>query len=469
MSGKRSIIMKIKFGTSGWRGIIAREFTWEKVNLVVDAIAVRLQSEKLNSIVVGGDCRFLSPEFAEETAERLAGYGFNVILADRPTPTPVLSYACREGKYGGVVNFTASHNPPIYNGIKFSPRHGGPADSELTSDIEKIVEDGIVPSSSNGSITVSNLIPEYLENMQSIIDVRVFKDSGLRVVYDAFSGTGSGILDKFLVETGVAVRVLNGVRDPLFAGKQHPEPGEHGLAEVMKEVVSSGASIGFGTDGDADRFGLVDENGKFVSPHEFYPLVLRYLAEEKNYSGLVLRSITTGSLIDRVASSLGLKIEVTPVGFKHLGGRMLKEKVILAGEESGGMSICGHVPEKDGILACLLASEMVCRTGMGLAAQIGELWQEFGRLFVVRRDINLAAGVKEAIIEKYFDNYPESIGGERIVSAENLDGVKFTFADESWVLIRLSGTEPIARLYSEASTKERMNSILDSVSKDLGV
>ncbi len=461
--------MKIKFGTSGWRGIIAKEFTWDKVNLVVDAIAVRLQREKRDSIVVGGDCRFLSPEFAEETAERLAGYGFSVILADRPTPTPVLSYACRKGQHGGIINFTASHNPPTYNGIKFSPWHGGPAGGERTSDIEAIVEDGLRPDAGSGSVTVQNLIPDYVDSLKHVIDVSVFQNSGLRAVYDAFSGTGSGILDTFLVDNGAAVRVINGERDPLFAGKQHPEPGADGLRDVMKEVIKSGASIGFGTDGDADRFGLVDENGDFLSPHEFFPLVLRYLAEEKKYSGLVLRSITTGSLVDRVAASLGLSVEVTPVGFKHLGGRMLEEEVVLAGEESGGMSILGHVPEKDGILACLLASEMICRTGKGLASQLHELHDEFGRLYVARRDIKLAAGVKEKIVEKCFDNTPESIGDRKIISSDNLDGAKFTFSDGSWVLIRLSGTEPIVRLYSEADTEDRMKSILDSFSGYLGV
>lgn len=461
--------MKIKFGTSGWRGIIAKEFTWEKVKLIVDAISVRLQRENRDTIIVGGDCRFLSPEFAEETAERLADYGFRVVLADRPTPTPVLSYACRKGGYGGIVNFTASHNPPAYNGIKFSPHHGGPAGSELTTDIESIIEKGTVPDAGEGMVSVVNLIPDYLDNMRNIIDTSVFKDSGLRVVYDAFSGTGSRVLDRFLVKAGASVRVLNGERDPLFAGKQHPEPGDGGLFEVKQEVIKSNASIGFGTDGDADRFGLVDENGQFVSPHEFYPLLLRYLVKQKKYTGLVLRSITTGSLIDRVASSLGLKVAVTPVGFKHLGSRMLTETVILAGEESGGMSVYGHVPEKDGILACLLASEMVCRTGKGLALQLRELWQEFGRMYFVRRDIKLAAGVKEKIIGKCFETTPESICGKTVVSSDNLDGAKFIFADGSWVLIRLSGTEPIARLYSEATTEAAINSNLDSFSEYLGV
>ncbi|MCK4807977.1 MAG: phosphoglucomutase/phosphomannomutase family protein, partial [Candidatus Aegiribacteria sp.] len=271
--------MKIKFGTSGWRGIIAREFTWDRVNRIADAIGLLLQRDGRNSIVIGGDCRFLSPELAESTADRMAGYGFEVLLSRGPCPTPVLSHACRKGGHGGVINFTASHNPPLYNGIKFSPWHGGPADSDLTASIEKTIEEGGKPERGTGSVITSDLRIDYSRDIQKYLDADAFMNSGLRVVYDAFSGTGSGLLDRILVDLGSSVRVINGAPDPLFAGRQHPEPGESGTDDLALQVVSSGASLGVATDGDADRFGIIDEKGKFVSPHDFLPLLLNYLVE----------------------------------------------------------------------------------------------------------------------------------------------------------------------------------------------
>jgi len=456
--------MQIKFGTSGWRGIIAKDFTWDRVNHILDAIAVLLLEENRDSIVIGGDCRFLSPELAIESAERLSGYGFNVILADRPTPTPVLSHACRSGGHGGVVNFTASHNPPMYNGIKFSPWHGGPADGIVTGRIEKLVAAGARPEPGQGSVDPVNLLPSYTEDLLGRIDGDVFRNSGLRVVYDAFSGAGSGLLDRILVDLGAAVRVINGKRDPLFAGRDHPEPGETGTRDLGEEVRRSGASVGLATDGDADRFGLVDENGEFVSPHDFLPLLLDYLAGARGMrTGIAVRSVTTGSLLDRVAAFHGLKIEVTPVGFKYLGGRMLETDVIIAGEESGGMSILGHVPEKDGILACLLASEMGCARGMGLGEQIRELWDKHGRSFISRRDVPLDMDLKDLVREKYFASEPTDIAGRQVTRVDRTDGVRLLLEGDCWVLIRLSGTEPLARIYAEASSPDLRDELLDAV------
>lgn len=455
--------MKIKFGTSGWRGVIAKEFTWEKVNRVVDAIAVLLQREGHRSIVVGGDCRFLSPELAESTALRMSEYGFHAVLADRPTPTPVLSHACRLGGHGGVINFTASHNPPLYNGIKFSPSHGGPAGDEITSVIEELIETEVQPSGATGSVSTFDLLQAYTGTILEYLDEDVFRQGGLRVVYDAFSGAGSGLLDRILVDLGAAVRVINGNRDPLFAGREHPEPGIAGTVDLASQVIRSGASLGIATDGDADRFGLIDENGCFVSPHDYLPLLLEYLIEKKGMKGLVLRSVTTGSLIDRVAHAHNLEIEVTPVGFKYLGGRMLETDVILAGEESGGLSIKGHVPEKDGILACLMAAEMVCARGKGLAAQLEELWHKYGRVHVSRIDLQLDDRLREFLIENFFESIPSKIAGSSVRSVDHTDGVRFLLENDSWVLIRLSGTEPLARVYAQANTPVERDRILTAV------
>ena len=456
--------MKIKFGTSGWRGIIGREFTWDRVNLILDAIAVYLHEEGRTSLVIGGDCRFLSPELATESARRMSEFGLDVILADRPTPTPVLSHACRAGGHGGVVNFTASHNPPLYNGIKFSPWHGGPADGRLTQRIEDLIAAGSRPGTGRGSVSVRDLLPAYTRDLLGKLDTGVFRDSGLRIVYDAFSGAGSGVLDRILVDLGAAVRVIHGERDPLFAGREHPEPGEEGTADLSSEVLRSGASAGLATDGDADRFGLVDENGEFVSPHDFLPLALDYLAGTRGMKeGIVVRSVTTGSLLDRVAAHHGLEVEVTPVGFKYLGGRMLETDVIIAGEESGGMSILGHVPEKDGVLACLLASEIICARGMGLGAQLLELWSRHGRSFISRRDVSLDDGMRDLVQETYFESEPKTLAGRSVTGIDRTDGARCLLDDGSWVLIRLSGTEPLARVYAEASSPELKEELLDFV------
>ncbi len=458
--------MQIRFGTSGWRGIIAREFTWDRVNRVVDAIGLQLRGEGRNSIVIGGDCRFLSPELSESTADRMAGYGFDVLLSCGPCPTPVLSHACRKGGHGGVINFTASHNPPLYNGIKFSPWHGGPADSDLTASIEKMIEAGGKPERGSGSVVSKDLRNDYSRDIQKYLNPEVFTNSGLKVVYDAFSGAGSGLLDRILVELGASIRVLNGTRDPLFAGRQHPEPGESGTADLALEVISSGASLGVATDGDADRFGIIDENGEFVSPHDFLPLLLNYLVEVKGYTGTVVRSITTSSLIDRIARDHGLETVVTPVGFKYLGAEMLGGGVILAGEESGGLSILDHVPEKDGILACLLAAEMVCAGGRGLAAQLDDLWKKYGRVYVSRVDLHLDGFLGEHIAENYFGSDPSEIAGLTVDSVDRTDGVRMILEGGDWVLIRLSGTEPLARIYVQSDSSERRDDIIEKVTSE---
>ncbi len=455
--------MQIRFGTSGWRGIIAKEFTWERVNSVVDAIGVLLQNQGRNSIVIGGDCRFLSPELAESSADRMAGYGFRVILSTFPCPTPVLSHTCIKGGHGGVINFTASHNPPLYNGIKFSPWHGGPADSDITAGIESIIEEGRKPDTGSGLVIPSDLRGDYSSDVLKYLNPEVFENSSLKVVYDAFSGAGSGILDRILVDMGASVRVLNGVRDPLFAGREHPEPGESGTADLSFQVVSSSASLGVATDGDADRFGIVDENGKFVSPHDFLPLLLEYLIEEKGYSGVAVRSVTTGSLLDRVADAHGIETVITPVGFKYLGAKMLEGNVILAGEESGGLSIMDHVPEKDGILACLLAAEMVCSRGKGLAVQLDELWGKYGRIHLSRADIHLDGTLSRHLREKYFESDPTEIAGYPVGSIDRTDGVRMILENGDWILIRLSGTEPLARVYVQSHKLDEMNTILKNV------
>jgi alpha-D-glucose phosphate-specific phosphoglucomutase len=457
--------LEIRFGTSGWRGIIAREFTWDRVDAVVDAIAVFMTGRGRRSVVVGCDTRFLSPEMAEAAARRLAAAGFEVVLADRPTPTPVLSHAVRRLSAGGVVNFTASHNPFLYNGIKYSPWHGGPAGGDITSEIERLIEAGARPAPAGGSVSVTDLVSPYVEDLPRFLDVEAFRRAGLRVVYDPFNGTGSGILDGMLRSWGASVRTIHAERDPLFAGR-HPEPNARGMLDASREVVVSGASIGLATDGDADRFGLVDEHGVYVSPHDFLALLLDYLAGVRGLRGAAVRSVSTGSLLDRVASARGIEVVETPVGFKYLGAAMLEREVLLAGEESGGLSIGGHVPEKDGILACLLAAEMVAARGEGLSAMLEKLWGVHGRLYQKRLDLELTDRTRARLKSAVLDSPPSSVGGIGVVSSDTLDGLRLHLDGGGWLLFRLSGTEPLARVYIQAGSPEMLDA-LESSLRDL--
>ena len=461
--------MIIKFGTSGWRGVISREFTWDRAMAVVDAISLRLQETGHNSIAIGGDCRFLSPELADATAERMAGYGFKAYVSDRSVPTPVLSHGCRKRGLGGVINFTASHNPPLYNGIKFSPFHGGPADSDDTDRIESLVESGILPDAApEGLVEKTDFITPYLKDINEFINLDTFrKADSLRVVYDAFSGAGSGVLDRKLIELGGSVRVLNGKRDPLFAGRQHPEPNEQCLLDLSESVRRSGASLGVATDGDADRFGIVDENGDYVTPHDFMALLVDYLAES-GHTGRIVRSITTGSLLDRVAEARGLEVMVTPVGFKYLGAEILKGGVLLAGEESGGLSLGTHVPEKDGVLAGLLAAEMVCHHGEGLGALLNKLWTTYGRYYNTRLDLPLEAEMKRHIVDNLFNKDMKEAAGLPVKQVKRIDGVQLVIDDNTWVLVRLSGTEPLARIYVQSQSLEENERISRSLAEEFG-
>jgi phosphoglucomutase len=461
--------VKIRFGTSGWRGIIAREFTWDRVDLLVDAISRWIIGQGRRSVVIGGDTRFLSPELAVSAADRMAGYGFRVFLSDRPVPTPVLSCAVRRLGAGGVVNFTASHNPPLYNGIKFSPSDGGPAGEEVTGAIELLLESAARPAAAVGNVETVDMVTPYLEGLDSILDTGRFEGPGLRVVYDAFSGTGSGVLDRKLMQLGASVRTINGERDPLFAGREHPEPNEKGLAQLSEEVVRSSGSMGAATDGDADRFGLVDSDGSYVSPHEFFPLLLGYLVSERGFRGTAVRSLTTSSLLDRVASRHGIPVVVTPVGFKYLGAVMTERDVVLACEESGGMSVLGHVPEKDGILACLLAAEMVCARGASLGDQLLRMRSEFGTTCNRRLDLKLDEGSRRRVDSLFFAGEPREIAGRTVTGVDRTEGVTLRLEGDAQVIVRLSGTEPLARVYIQAPSPGEVEDLAAGLKRQMGL
>jgi phosphoglucomutase len=455
--------MAIRFGTSGWRAVIADEFTHKNVRLVTEAICSYLKSEASDNgrvLIIGHDTRFMGERFSEVAARIASSRGFRVLLCDHPTPTPAMSFAIRKEKALGAMNFTASHNPPEYQGIKFSTADGAPAMPEVTKEIEVLIESAVQGrDESGGSVEKYDPRPAYLADLKHKIRFDVIAKAGGRYAYDALWGTGRGYLDKTLRDNGLDVETIHDWRDVTFGGRS-PEPGEDHVDELREAVTAKGLTLGLATDGDSDRFGVVDSNGAFITPNQLIAILTDYLAESRGWKEGVARSVATSHLVDRVAENRGLKLYETPVGFKFIGELINKDEIILGGEESAGLSIKGHYPEKDGILACLLAAEAVAARGMSLTEQLKELTSRVGSLESGRIGVKLTDDVAKRLKEKLAQE-PTEIGGKRIERINRIDGVKFIFADGSWMLMRPSGTEPMVRIYAESESKEDLKVLLD--------
>lgn len=481
----------IKFGTSGWRSIMAEDFTFANVRRVVQAIANHLVSQErkgerkegaMRPVVVGYDSRFLSPEFAKTAADLLAANGFSVLLADDFVPTPVVSFQVMHQKACGSINFTASHNPADYNGIKFNMANGAPASPEVTHEIERMANDphlkviGTESRSDGGSgqssdssasrkssvppIRMFDAHPAYFRQLRKVVDVAALKKAKLRVGADVLYGTGRGYLDRFLQEAGCRVTVLHDRRDVLFGGHS-PEPAEEQLSELVKTMRREKLVAGFGTDGDADRFGVMDSDGTLLSPNEILPIVLQHLVEHRGMKGLVVRSVMTSHFIDAVAQHYGLEMKETPVGFKYIAEAMMAGGFLMGGEESGGMTINGHVPEKDGILACLLMAEVRAVRKKSFRDILKNLRQQVGPYYSDRVNLHLADEVMQAVRRRMETFTPNTIGPLAVKKIVRLDGYKFIFEDDSWLGVRLSGTEPVVRLYLEASSPKKLKQLRD--------
>lgn len=457
------MFMAIRFGTSGWRAIIADEFTYKNVRLVTESICSYLKNNSetaAQTLIIGHDSRFMGESFCQVAAEIAKNKGFRVLLCDHPTPTPTISHAIRSEKADGGMNFTASHNPPEYQGIKFSTADGAPALPEITQQIEAIFENAVtVADAEGGSVEKYDARPAYLEDLKTKIRFDRIAEAKGRYAYDALWGTGRGYLDAILREHGLEVETLHDWRDVTFGGKS-PEPSVKQVGELVETVKSKNLTLGLATDGDADRFGIIDGNGAFITPNELVALLSDYLAESRGWTEGLARSVATSHLIDRIAESRGLKLHETPVGFKYIGELINKDEIILGGEESAGLSIKGHYPEKDGILACLLAAEAVAVRGKSLTEQLNELYKRVGKLESGRIGVKLtdeiAAGLKEKLAQE-----PSEIGGKKIENINRTDGVKFVFADKSWMLMRPSGTEPMVRIYAETENREDLEVLLE--------
>lgn len=460
----------IAFGTSGWRGILCEDFTFANVKTVTQAIADHLQAagEAGKGVVIGRDTRFMGGRFAEEAAAVLAGAGIKAFLCDRDVPTPVISFEIlRRGAAGGI-NFTASHNPPEYNGIKFSPAWGGPALPETTRDIEQRAnqmlgevcyrELPLEQSLAQGLVEIIDPRPAYLADLEQKIDFDVLSRIG-KVGLNPLYGTARGYLDQPLKQRAIPYAIINDHLDPYFGG-QPPEPSESHIPDFISLVKNDPAiRLGLATDGDADRFGILDADGSYIEPNYIIALLLDYLIRVRKMSGGVARSVATSHFIDAVAKKHGVPVFETPVGFKYIGELISQDKIVIGGEESAGLTIKGHVPEKDGILACFLVAEMVAREGKTVRELLERLYGEVGR-FVTRRDNLKLSPELEAVYPGKVAAVPRQIAGTAVADVITLDGVKLLLEDGSWMLFRKSGTEPVVRLYGEASTEARLAEVM---------
>ncbi|HZR64692.1 MAG TPA: phosphoglucomutase/phosphomannomutase family protein [Terriglobales bacterium] len=453
---------QIKFGTSGWRAVMAEEFTFENVRRAVHGIARYVKSQKADGarVIVGRDPRFLGETFCSIAAEILASYGIAPLVIGEAAPTPAISYAVTNERADGAINFTASHNPPEYNGIKFSTPDGAPALPEVTKQIEQeIVQGENAPSSSNGKVAVQGLDPKptYLARLQEIIDLKSIQAAGIRIVFDPLWGAARGYSDSLLRDAGVNVATVHDYRDVLF-GNHAPEPDDHLLEPLRIKMRGTKAHIGIATDGDADRFGIVDEDGTFLQPNYIIALLFDYLVESRGWKNGVGKSVATTNFINALAKFHKVELHETPVGFKYIGELIKQDKIAIGGEESAGLSIRYHVPEKDGILAGLLCCEMVAQRKKSLGQQLKGLFAKVGSFYPTRENFRLTPEVKGKFTEKLRID-PRDFCGQRVSEVVRKDGLKLVLANGSWVCYRLSGTEPVVRVYSEAPSAEDLKKL----------
>lgn len=459
-------MVKITFGTDGWRGIIAEDYTFENVEKVALATSqfIKNHPKIRNGIVLGGDARFDSQDFAERAAQVIASQGIKVWLADKIVSTPMVSLGIVKKKAAGGVMITASHNPPQWNGFKIKADFGG---SAIPSDIKKVEKylDRILNSNKSvkkvsvellkkdGLVTSIDLHSLYYSDIRKKIDFDLIKNSKMKIAYDVMFGSGIGVMKKLLPE----VYCIHDEHNPGFRGIP-PEPLAKNLAEFIPLIRKEKYDIGLVTDGDADRLGAVDENGNFVSTQIIIPLLLKYLFELKKKHGAVVKTVSVSDIVSRMTQKYGLKLYERPVGFKYVTELMISENILIGGEESGGIGTSLHIPERDGVFNCLLLCEYLAMRHMTLGKAVEEIYQEFGRVYYDRIDYHTTEDRKKLILAKCNSGL-KTIAGLNVQSVETLDGYKFR-VDGGWLLVRASGTEPILRFYAEADTKSKVKKLL---------
>jgi alpha-D-glucose phosphate-specific phosphoglucomutase len=465
----------IRFGTDGWRAVIAETFTFSNLRLVAQAVADAINEQDSNGhtpeVVIGYDTRFLSDRFAIETARVMAGNGIIAWLSRADAPTPAISYNVRDKNASAGIVITASHNPPRYNGFKLKAHYGGSATAEQSRLVERhlrlMEQQGRGPNMIDYQRALdADLIRRfdptwiYYQHLSELVDLDTISERELKVVTDAMYGSGRGALPMILSRTRTHVTEIRGAMNPGFGGI-HPEPIMAHLTDLTAAIQRDHADVGLATDGDADRIGAVDGNGNFVDPHHIFALVLWHLLENKGLSGDVVKTISTTQMINRMAERYNLTLHETPVGFNHIGDLMVQRDVLMGGEESGGISIKGHIPEGDGILMGLLLLEVMAYTKLSLADLVEKMQQEFGPVCYARRDVRLTHQLaKTDVVQTLEDSAPATLNGQAVTRINTMDGIKYSMADGSWLLIRPSGTEPVLRIYAEAPAQTDVEALL---------
>jgi phosphomannomutase len=468
MSAGSSSTQQIKFGTDGWRGIIAEDFTFANVCKVTRAIAAYLSTaySQDRPVLVAYDPRFLADEFAHTAAEILADLGWTVKLVDRDCPTPVIAYNARHLNSAGALMFTASHNPAAYCGIKYIPDYAGPATLAITDTIVANLDgasDAPPMKKNSNKISTFDPQPEYFKFIYTLLDVERIRSAKLKVKFDAMYSTSRGYLDKVLLHCGCETETFHMQRDVLFGGGM-PEPKAELLGELIAAVQKDKADLGVATDGDADRFGIVDELGNMLTPNTVLLVLAKHLIKNKGKTGAIVRTVATTHLLDNFAAKHGVPLVETAVGFKYIGEQMREIPVLIGGEESGGLSVIGHIPEKDGILADMLIAEAIAYEGKPLSQMVAEVIAEAGGpLFNRRLDLHLDNAHKETVMKTYLEQPPTSIAGIDVKEVGRKDGVKFYLADGGWVLLRASGTEPLIRVYLETHSAAQLQKLASTM------
>jgi alpha-D-glucose phosphate-specific phosphoglucomutase len=467
--------MSIRFGTDGWRAVISDQFTFSNLRLIAQAVADYVRNEGANGcspeVIIGFDTRFLSDRYAAEVARVMAGNGIVAWLTRADAPTPAISYSVVDKKAAAGIMITASHNPPRYNGFKLKASYGGAASLQQAGRVEHYLEEAEAQARGPNIMDYQQALDQglirrfdplwaYYSHLGRLVDLDIISSGELRVVADAMFGSGRGCIGGMLSRTRCKVTEIRGEMNPGFGGI-HPEPIARYLNALAAAIQASRADIGLATDGDADRIGAMDCLGNFVDPHHIFALALRYLVEKRGWRGMVVKTVSTTMMVDRLAAQYGLPFCETPVGFNQIADHMLQGGVLIGGEESGGLSIQGHIPEGDGILMGLLLLEIVSHAKAPLHELVADIQRAVGPAHYARADLHLRHPVeKKEMVARLTDGAPASIAGMAVRAVDTLDGVKYRLDDDSWLLIRPSGTEPVLRVYAEAPTDEGVRALL---------
>ena len=473
--------MTIKFGTDGWRGIIAQDFTFDNVRYCAQGVSRYLLERGLaqRGLVVGYDTRFASEDFALAVAEVVAGNGIPTLLCQDAAPTPVISYNVVNRQAGGGAIITASHNPARWNGFKYKPEYGGSASPEIVTALEEhiatvSVNAAVVSIPWDTAVEVGtgkyiDPASSYMEHMARMADLHAIRDAGLNVVVDAMFGAGAGYFPSLLSGGNMRVQEIHGERNPLFPGMGQPEPVAQNLADLSRAVVEQRADVGLALDADADRFGLMDEKGNFINPLQVFALLALYLLETRGERGALVKSLTATSMVYRLGEIFGVPVHETPVGFKYIGPLMGRENALIGGEESGGFGFRGHIPERDGVLSGLFLLDMMVKTGKRPSELIEYLYSRVGPHYYRRDDVSFHPGQRSAVEQRIRSARPDALGGTKVARQDNVDGIRFVLEDGSWAIIRFSGTEPLLRIYAEGGSPDRVDTLISEARGVAGV